>query len=298
MCHAESMTDRPLDARRVSRSADGWVECSCGSRHWGLRGAAGLLLVQGDEIVVQHRASWSHHGDTWGLPGGAVDHGESAVQGALREAHEEAGIPASIVRPRVTWVLDHGDWSYTTVVADALERVTPTVTDAESADVRWVPLDEVADRPLLPAFAAALPALTELIRRRVVLLVDAANTVGSRPDGWWRDRGGATRRLRDELAEVAEAGLPAQTLGLPGHTWFPEVTMVAEGAARGVASSGSVVVIDAPGDGDSAILRSAERLGSEPGTTVVAVTSDRELRQRLETIGVVSIGPRSLPLRR
>ena len=44
-----------------------------------------------------------------------------------------------------------------------------------------------------------------------VLVVDVANLLGSRPDGWWRDRAGATRRLLDRLAaaglgEVVAAG--------------------------------------------------------------------------------------------
>ncbi|MEV1288966.1 hypothetical protein [Micromonospora sp. NPDC049679] len=47
-----------------------------------------------------------------------------------------------------------------------------------------------------------------------LLVVDAANVVGSRPDGWWRDRAGATVRLRDALRPVARAGLP----GLPSRS--------------------------------------------------------------------------------
>ena len=41
-----------------------------------------------------------------------------------------------------------------------------------------------------------------------LLIVDAANVVGSVPDGWWRDRAGAARRLRDALRPVAGDGLP------------------------------------------------------------------------------------------
>jgi 8-oxo-dGTP pyrophosphatase MutT (NUDIX family) len=145
---------------------DGWVECACGRRHWGLLGAAGLLLGRWDAgsgaldaVVLQHRALWSDHGGTWGLPGGARAPGESAADAALREAHEEAGVPARAVRVLGTHVLDHGTWSYTTVLAEAVTAFEPAVTDAESLEVRWVPAAEVDALPLLPAFADAWPAL-------------------------------------------------------------------------------------------------------------------------------------------
>ena len=64
--------------------------------------------------------------------------------------------------------------------------------------------------------------------RPPLLIVDAANVVGSRPDGWWRDRAGAAARLRDSLAPVAAAGLPPE---LPAPV---EVVLVVEGAARDV----------------------------------------------------------------
>ena len=63
-------------------------------------------------------------------------------------------------------MLQHEDWSYTTVIADEIGPVHPTVTDAESVELRWVPVDEVADLPLLPAFAAAWP----MLRTRIVAL--------------------------------------------------------------------------------------------------------------------------------
>ncbi|MDY6809487.1 MAG: hypothetical protein SW127_10755, partial [Actinomycetota bacterium] len=66
---------------------------------------------------------------------------------------------------------------------------------------------------------------------RPLIIVDAANVVGSRPDGWWRDRHGATERLRDRLAGLAGTGLP----GLDGPV---EVVMVVEGKARTVSSGG------------------------------------------------------------
>jgi 8-oxo-dGTP pyrophosphatase MutT (NUDIX family) len=155
------------------RPGDGWVECACGRRHWGLHGAAGLLLGRWspthddvDAVVLQHRAVWSDQGGTWGVPGGAREPGESAVEAALREAGEEAGIEARWVRVLGEHVLDHGPWSYTTVLAEALTAFEPAVTDTESLEVRWVGAGDVAALPLLPAFGEAWghlrPALTVL----------------------------------------------------------------------------------------------------------------------------------------
>lgn len=160
------MTDgRGTDGRRPHAPGDGWVACGCGRRHWGLHGAAGLLLARRDaggratHVVLQHRAPWSDEGGTWGLPGGARAPHESAVDAALREAHEEAGIDPAAVAVRSEHVLHHPGWSYTTVVADAVGTVEPAVTDAESLEVAWVAVDDVAAHPLLPAFADAWTAL-------------------------------------------------------------------------------------------------------------------------------------------
>lgn len=143
------------------------MECACGHRHWGLHGAAGLLLVRREplSVVLQHRAVWSHHGGTWGIPGGARQPDESAEQAALREAHEEAGIDPAAVGIRGEMVLEHPDWSYTTVLAEELVPVHPAVTDAESDEIRWVTVDEVEALPLLPAFADAWPSLRARIAR-------------------------------------------------------------------------------------------------------------------------------------
>ena len=92
-------------------------------------------------------------------PPGRIVHILRQVCGALREAHEEAGVAAESVGIRGEHVLAHPDWSYTTVLADELVRLDPVVTDAESVEVRWVPLDEVTALPLHPAFADAWPAL-------------------------------------------------------------------------------------------------------------------------------------------
>ena len=270
------------------------MACACGLRHWGLHGAAGLLVwreVAGvRQVAMQHRASWTHHGDTWGIPGGALTDTESPIDGALREAVEEAGLVTSAVRVRADRILNHPDWSYTTVIAEAVSPWEPSVTDPESHELRWIDLAALERYPLLPAFEAALPELRTMLRR-LVLVVDTANVVGSRPDGWWTDRRGATVRLRDHLAHVAHVGLPAGALDLPGHTWFPHPVLVTEGAARGVDATEDVEVVSATDAGDDAIVAAvAERIGT-PDTVIRVATADRELGSRVAALGAQVVSP-------
>lgn len=254
-----------------------------GEKYWGRFGAAGLLAYDPARgILLQHRVSWSHFGGTWGLPGGALHEGESAIAGAIREAQEEAGVPDGAVRPRFTSVLDLGIWAYTTVVADVRVPFEPVISDPESVALEWVPVDQVDSRPLHPGFGASWPALRALLTVRPAVVVDAANVVGSVPDGWWKDRAGAAARLRARLEGLA---VSAGDLELGGDEWFPEVSMVVEGQARGIDDDASAVaIIRAEAAGDDAIVAEVERrvAGAE---TVVAVTSDRELRERVERAG-------------
>jgi 8-oxo-dGTP pyrophosphatase MutT (NUDIX family) len=142
---------------------NGWVECSHGHRHWGRFGAAGLLITDGLRVVLQHRAPWTHEGGTWALPGGARDSHEDVVAAALREAAEETALDPQSVRPVHEWVDDHGGWSYTTVVAEALTELQPHAANAESLEIRWWLIDEVDSLPLHTGFASAWPALRDLL---------------------------------------------------------------------------------------------------------------------------------------
>jgi 8-oxo-dGTP pyrophosphatase MutT (NUDIX family) len=145
------------------------VEGPDGRRFWGRFGAAGLLvhdLRRG--VLLQHRADWSHFGGTWGLPGGARHAGESAVEGALREAAEEAAVPPDAVQVLFESVLDLGFWSYTTVVAQAVRPFEAHMADVESIELRWVAVQEVAALPLHPGFAESWPQL----RARLTALSD------------------------------------------------------------------------------------------------------------------------------
>jgi 8-oxo-dGTP pyrophosphatase MutT (NUDIX family) len=286
----------------VRPDGDGWLHCALGHRHWGLFGAAGLLAHRGDgasrEILLQHRAEWSHHGGTWGLLGGARHHEESAVDAALREAAEEAGLRASDVRVQARSDDDHGGWSYRTVVAVARTDLAPFVLNGESAEVAWWPVDRLPE-PLHPGFAAAWPVLqTALEPIRVV--VDMANVMGSRPDGWWRDRAAAAGRLIAGINALAVRGVAdgafPSDLHRPGlRHWWPEFTLALEGAAREAAASAvlapGVALSLAPGHGDDTIVSEAARWH---GQRVLVVTADHELRGRCESVGATTVGPRWL----
>lgn len=114
-----------------------------------------------------------------------------------------------------------------------------------------------------------------------MLLVDTANVVGSRLDGWWRDRVGATDRLIGQVRAAARSG---RLIG--------PVVMVLEGAGRRAAPEGSrdhVELVHAPGEGDDTIVSlAAAWCGAGP---VTVVTADRGLGDRLRTVGAEVVGP-------
>ncbi|MCL6299096.1 NTP pyrophosphohydrolase [Streptomyces kronopolitis] len=119
-----------------------------------------------------------------------------------------------------------------------------------------------------------------------LVIVDAANVVGSVPDGWWRDRHGAAERLRDALPGYAADGLP----GLMAPPL--ELVLVVEGAARGVESVDGVRVVAADGSGDDRIVRLVAEESGERDCLVV--TADRELRERVRALGARVTGPRAV----
>lgn len=151
-------------------STDGWAYCALGHRHWGRAGAAGLLLHRagphGAEVLLQHRARWSHHGGTWGTPGGALHHGEPPHVGALREVREELGLLPDDVVLGERSVDDHGGWAYTTVLARPARsiEVGDLRLDGESDGAAWVPVAGLDAVELHPGLAASLSRLMPLLR--------------------------------------------------------------------------------------------------------------------------------------
>lgn len=154
----------------VVGDGNGWVSCRCGLRHWGRFGAAGLLLVRGagrPEVLLQLRATWTHEGGSWGLLGGARDSHESVPEAALREASEEGAVDAvAVAVVDVRTGADHGDWRYDYVLARALDGVAPRVMTAESDELRWTPVGDVAGLPLHSGLRAAWQRLEGWIAER------------------------------------------------------------------------------------------------------------------------------------
>ncbi|MEV0798040.1 hypothetical protein AB0I34_10150 [Kribbella sp. NPDC050281] len=118
-----------------------------------------------------------------------------------------------------------------------------------------------------------------------VIVVDAANVVGSRPDGWWRDRPGAARRLLRQLTALQE------------RLEDTEIVVILEGAARSATSgpdapdTADLRIVLAPGSGDDTIVTTAAAITD---AHVTVVTADRGLRDRLEPTGATTTGPRWL----
>lgn len=150
---------------------DVFIHCEQGHRHWGSAGAAGLFLLsrwRGVELVLlQHRAPEVQHGDTWGIPGGALLPAEGPLEGALREAREEvAHIPS--VRLLASYGDDHGAWAYTTVIARC-RYFRPRPSESEFGwetglgGLEWVPRDSLRERELHPGLAGSLEAVLQLI---------------------------------------------------------------------------------------------------------------------------------------
>ena len=111
-----------------------------------------------------------------------------------------------------------------------------------------------------------------------MLVIDAANVIGSRPTGWWRDRAGAARRFTEQVRAATGAG----RLDTP-------VTVVLEGRSRdGVDAglSGGVEVVHSSGVGDDTIAAIARAHHD-----VVVVTADRNLRERVRATGAEAVGP-------
>jgi hypothetical protein len=126
------------------------------------------------------------------------------------------------------------------------------------------------------------------------VVVDAANVIGSRPDGWWRDREGAARRLAGQLVAVMTTDTRVLARGLGQDEQCPlRVHLVLEGAARvpDLPTHADIAVVLAETDGDSAIVELVGELDPEP---VLVVTADRELRNRVEGAGAGTIGPGAL----
>ncbi|HSL58496.1 MAG TPA: NYN domain-containing protein [Acidimicrobiales bacterium] len=107
-------------------------------------------------------------------------------------------------------------------------------------------------------------------------LVDGTNVMGTRPDGWWRDRPAAQHRLADEVAAaLAEPTTVVFDGRDPGGDWPPGL---------------EVRFAERPGPdaADDLIVRLLDERADEPPPTVV--TSDRALAARCRDRGAEVVG--------
>jgi 8-oxo-dGTP pyrophosphatase MutT (NUDIX family) len=303
---------------------DGWVRCALGHTHWGKYGAAGVMIRQDRRTVLQHRARWTHEGGTWAVPGGARDSDEDIVTAALREADEEADIDPTWLRPIGAWIADHTGWTYATIVAAPVQPLRLSSANPESEDMRWWDDEAIGAMPLHSGFALTWGELAEP-PARTTIVVDGANVVGSRPNGWWNDRLGAARALRDQLRHMVRMGLSpgdAHLAPTAVNILYTRVVLVVEGEAAPLAAERPVEEIgekplfkpsytirgprvapwweravevaapDPPGSGDDEALNQVA-VAVAGGEHVVLVTADRGLRERAAAIapGAVHAGP-------
>jgi 8-oxo-dGTP diphosphatase len=143
-------------------------------------------------------------------------------------------------------------------------------------------------------------------------VVDVANVMGARADGWWRDRAGAALRLCREVLALA-----ARSAASPGERPAAAWVLVLEGRARDAAerlrdsappvaeaqpgadwqpppaaagAAAPVRVVSAPASGDDAIVGVVAEVTAS-GEDCLVVTADRELRRRCEALGAAVAGP-------
>jgi hypothetical protein len=121
-------------------------------------------------------------------------------------------------------------------------------------------------------------------------VVDVANVMGSRPDGWWRDRAGAASRLLASLVPLVGSTVPSPESAQGEPISLHRVIAVVEGQARVATAPPELDVMAAPADGDTTIVAAAQGVLAG-GHTPLVVTADRGLRQRLPT-GSRIAGPR------
>src|SRR5262245_46143583 len=124
-------------------------------RRWGRHGAAGVLFVCGDEFLLAQRSIFVFQSGSWGLPGRALRAGESALDGALREAREELGRLPDSFDLRHTHVFTAGDWSYTSHVLRIGTRFQPARLNWETTATAWFTDDQARDLRLHPGLRRA-----------------------------------------------------------------------------------------------------------------------------------------------
>jgi 8-oxo-dGTP pyrophosphatase MutT (NUDIX family) len=282
---------------RGGKSGNGWVTCALGHRHWGLFGAAGILVYVPHPadpalslVLLQRRAGWAHQGGTWALPGGAMDSEETPAEAALREADEECMLDPKLVVPRGMYSDEHGGWAYHTVLAQAAEPLRVVSDSYEADEAVWLAAAEVDRLDLHPGFAATWPVLRESMAPLTVF-VDGTGTADPGTDS----RAEAGRRLYAHLSGLARSGIAAPPEGVTGPAlarWYPDYVLVldedgAAAAAEAAAADEARAAGEAPRYSWNAPLtvRTA-------GIRIVAVSGGTQSGATIADVAAVTPGQR------
>lgn len=149
-----------------------YATCSHGHQHWGTAGAAGGLVIapgeSGPLVLLTLRSAAVHQGNTWSVPGGAIDPGDrDARAAARREIREELGYDVGGMPVLGCHQFVCGGWTYSTVLFRT-DAAVPLADDGwETEQVAWFEVTEVdrlAEQSVLhPAFATSWPDLRRLV---------------------------------------------------------------------------------------------------------------------------------------
>ena len=265
------------------RSGNGWVTCALGHQHWGLFGAAGVLVYVPQPadpaqslVLLLRRSRWSHQGGTWALPGGAMDSDETPAEAALREADEECMLDPKLVVPRGRYTDEHGGWAYYTVLAQAAEPLRVRADSYETDEAVWRPAGEVSQLDLHPGFAATWPVLREALSPLTVFVDGTGLSTGTPAPPGPNDPAEAGRRLHAQVSGLTRSGVSVPPEGVPGPVlarWYPDYVLVLGEAAAAAAAS-------AAADDEARRAKSASRITWNDPPTVrtaeIRIVSDAD----------------------
>jgi len=151
-------------------SGDGFVFFPDGQRRWGLHGASGVFIrhVDADGVetffLAQRGDNVEGGRSQWALPGGALEAGETPVEGAMREFREEIELDIDIVVLGHHAQPVHETWSYTTVVVQVAEQFSPpSELHWENQAAGWFTREQIAELSAYEAFAEVLPLLFAIV---------------------------------------------------------------------------------------------------------------------------------------